>query len=706
MFFKPIKNIYYIQKKEKLQLNNVNQNEDFDKICFDCGRPNPELISINNGIFICQDCGIEHMLFPKGTSILIKNDIKSLSEKEKEFIKYGGNKKLYKFILELNPSLINLPLKYLYTSPLLYYYQQKLQQMVFGNKEENKSKKEIFKNKLYNLQINPNYSLKEINNFLGMNSYINSSLKRFNTSSNLNINDNIYDNNDFKNKNINNKKNKCKLDDEIHNYLFTQRTNNTHANTISSNTLTYISEKTNENNNILKNSNIVYNKPRLNTFKKGKNNKLNEYKIDNFDNLKNNSTQKKRKNISENKNVNQNSEDNIISTYNSQEISKEILSKNIYKTIAKNENDSNLENNNKEILRLSVNVSNRKKYNTNNMENKEISQKPNHSERKIKEIIINKKMSKSKDNYENLFSSLNTINTKSRIYLENRKPIQVNLSLQKTYNKYQKDNNRIKKYLKDNNLNETMNNNNESIKDDNNNDKKDKKINEINNVNSKSYKTLKKTIKKYNSNKTYLNINKNLKKEFENINNSYENKKNNKKLMDDIFYDKTFNKIKNNNINNNKNKLDSIKKKIYFKYKINNDDTIENKNNKDSIIIKEEKINKKEKEEISKKKLIFNKDNVEQFQILPQKDNKYKKNKNKTFINKEKNPLVKSLDFVENNYLCNRDKKFIKRNIISENQNKSFRKLFYNSTTDLRIGETFKNSIRNKYKREKSLKKK
>ena len=705
MFFKPIKNIYYIQKKEKLQLNNVNQNEDFDKICFDCGRPNPELISINNGIFICQDCGIEHMLFPKGTSILIKNDIKSLSEKEKEFIKYGGNKKLYKFILELNPSLINLPLKYLYTSPLLYYYQQKLQQMVFGNKEENKSKKEIFKNKLYNLQINPNYSLKEINNFLGMNSYINSSLKRFNTSSNLNINDNIYDNNDFKNKNINNKKNKCKLDDEIHNYLFTQRTNNTHANTISSNTLTYISEKTNENNNILKNSNIVYNKPRLNTFKKGKNNKLNEYKIDNFDNLKNNSTQKKRKNISENKNVNQNSEDNIISTYNSQEISKEILSKNIYKTIAKNENDSNLENNNKEILRLSVNVSNRKKYNTNNMENKEISQKPNH-ERKIKEIIINKKMSKSKDNYENLFSSLNAINTKSRIYLENRKPIQVNLSLQKTYNKYQKDNNRIKKYLKDNNLNETMNNNNESIKDDNNNDKKDKKINEINNVNSKSYKTLKKTIKKYNSNKTYLNINKNLKKEFENINNSYENKKNNKKLMDNIFYNKTYNKIKNNNINNNKNKLDSIKKKIYFKYKTNNDDTIENKNNKDSIIIKEEKINKKEKEEISKKKLIFNKDNVEQFQILPQKDNKYKKNKNKTFINKEKNPLVKSLDFVENNYLCNRDKKLIKRNIISENQNKSFRKLFYNSTTDLRIGETFKNSIRNKYKREKSLKKK
>ena len=80
---------------------------------------------------------------------------------------------------------------------------------------------------------------------------------------------------------MNNKKKKyknltnCKLDDEIYNYVFTQRTNNTHANTVSnSNTLTYVSEKTIENNNNenlinqknkskLKGSNIVYNKPKL-----------------------------------------------------------------------------------------------------------------------------------------------------------------------------------------------------------------------------------------------------------------------------------------------------------------------------------------------------------------------------------------------------------------------------------------------------------
>ena len=784
MLINSMNDLYNTSNNSKFQIKNTIQKEDFDKNCFDCGKMNPELISINNGIYICQKCGMDHMLLPGGTSILIKNDIKSLSEKEKLFLEYGGNIKLYEFVLNNCPSLIKLPRKFLYTSSILYHYQKQLQQLVYENTNPIKTKREIFQNKLSRLQINPNYSLKEINNSLAtmINSNASSSLKRFNTTTNLNTNDYMYKENSIKINTLSNKikknnDNNCKLDESIQNYLFTQKTNNTHANTISSNNVTY-TETSNENNNMNKNeyfnkcyenikqipknknflikSRIVYNKPRLSKHKTNTLKIENNYKYNNstnyFDNIYNTINNCNNNNFKNNfientdvidnifieqikkplkkinktyffkEKINQNIEDNYIHTDTDKEKSKEIISPNFKSNIFKiNYIDNNINLTN----RYSARVSKRKKTFSNYIDNILPNQKKIKSERKIKEIIINKKMNKSNDDFDNLDNNLNRTHIKSKTFLENRKPIQVNLNVQSAFHKYQNDNYKLNNYLKDYNLHEIIINNdysNDSI-----NDKTETKSTEVKNDNklginyikSQTVKTSNKKIKKYNTNTVHLNINKNLKKEYKNINNSFQEKKKKKIIGDNInkeniYINNTFNKIINYN-NYDKNTYDSKKGKkiIYFKNKINNNNfnikniKVKQQQNRNISV---ETTNKKEKEkEISTEKIdIFKKEYVEQFQILPvttQKENTSKKIKNNNQKGnkniKEVNPLIKSQDFAEKHINENN----LIRNTVNENESKNIRYYLYNSTNKLINGETFKNSIRNRYKRERSNKK-
>ena len=51
-----------------------------NSICFDCGVENPVFVSINNGIFLCDQCATVHMSFPQGISIIENNDLYALSE--------------------------------------------------------------------------------------------------------------------------------------------------------------------------------------------------------------------------------------------------------------------------------------------------------------------------------------------------------------------------------------------------------------------------------------------------------------------------------------------------------------------------------------------------------------------------------------------------------------------------------------------------
>ena len=131
MLYKNLNNTYMKNKNKLIPLSKIHfENIEIENNCFDCGCRNPELISINNGILICSSCGINHMTFPPGASILVSNEKNSLTEKELQYLKLGGNKKLYEFILSQCPSLINLPKKLFYISPLIEYYRKRLENLV------------------------------------------------------------------------------------------------------------------------------------------------------------------------------------------------------------------------------------------------------------------------------------------------------------------------------------------------------------------------------------------------------------------------------------------------------------------------------------------------------------------------------------------------------------------------------------------------
>ncbi len=361
-------------------------------------------------------------------------------------------------------------------------------------------------------------------------------------------------------------------------------------------------------------------------------------------------------------------------------------------------------------------------------------------------------MNKSNDDFDNLY---NIIHFKTKTFLDDRKPIQVNLNMQSTFHRCQKDNYRLNNYLKNYNFNDVIIINNEYINNSFNDKteekkKEEKKDSDLGNNYMKSHtceNSNKRTKKKYDINTVHLNINKNLHKVFQttnnynNYNNSFENNKN-KKMNEEninkenIYINNTFNKIINYN-NFNKSTFDAkSRKRIYCKNKINkkNSFTITgNKILKKQKKIKEVLLNKNEKEEEKKenkkedtlsKNIIFKSENVEHFQIIPikeqQKDDKnkndfnkkenrnYKDNMNKDYRDyREKNPLVKSQDLTET-IMCKKEKEKSNRNNKREKDNEFLVNTHQtsNSTNDLKIGETFKNSIRNRYKRERSHKKK
>ena len=104
-------------------------------ICFDCGAENPIFVSINNGIFLCNQCASVHMSFPKGVSIIENNDLYSLSENELKFLAEGGNTSLNDFILDEFPKLENYSQKLLYKTRAMDYYRKRLHYYVNGGIE-------------------------------------------------------------------------------------------------------------------------------------------------------------------------------------------------------------------------------------------------------------------------------------------------------------------------------------------------------------------------------------------------------------------------------------------------------------------------------------------------------------------------------------------------------------------------------------------
>ena len=113
--------------------------DEMNNECFDCGALNPEFISINNAIFLCKNCSYLHKKFPVEISKIILNNLYKLEEKELYYLYFGGNRKLSEFIY-FNPRLSKYKSDMLYKMKELIYYRNNLSNIVNEKLGINKNK--------------------------------------------------------------------------------------------------------------------------------------------------------------------------------------------------------------------------------------------------------------------------------------------------------------------------------------------------------------------------------------------------------------------------------------------------------------------------------------------------------------------------------------------------------------------------------------
>ena len=103
--------------------------DEMNKECFDCGSLNPEYVSINNSIFLCEKCSFLHRKYHDEISKIIPNNLYKLEEKELYYLYFGGNRKLSEFIY-LNPKLSKYKSDILYKMNEMRYYRNNLANIV------------------------------------------------------------------------------------------------------------------------------------------------------------------------------------------------------------------------------------------------------------------------------------------------------------------------------------------------------------------------------------------------------------------------------------------------------------------------------------------------------------------------------------------------------------------------------------------------
>ena len=107
-------------------------NDPMNNSCFDCGKPNPEYISANNGVFICNNCMLVHYRFNDKISLIIKNNLYQLNDQQINYLFNGGNRYLLEFISNYFPQLENYKPELFYRTIAMQYYRELLFYLVEG----------------------------------------------------------------------------------------------------------------------------------------------------------------------------------------------------------------------------------------------------------------------------------------------------------------------------------------------------------------------------------------------------------------------------------------------------------------------------------------------------------------------------------------------------------------------------------------------
>ena len=649
-------------KKRKIAIIMQNPN---NNICFECSKINPDFISINNAIFLCKDCVKNHLKLPKSISNIIPNNINNLSNKNIQYLAYGGNKNLNEFILNDFPDLYKLSPNDLYRTYALDYYRKLIEYLVEGGikpiKPEGQSAYDLIKEINSEQNADINYNPKRNHKLI----------RKIKTDSFIKYRNNPYPKRkpiiginsiskftNFSNQNRNNTKNKLSQ-------TTTNLTNNYKFSNISLNENNYYHTHTKINSSDIDNKRTFYPNFRDN------------YDIDDDSNFSikkgtiyNNSIPFKninlrekilRKNDLDNElkilNSNPNKNNNIYAKYMTQNYfnnhKKNINKKNLYR----NDNSYNINRNNKTTI-----FNYQRKRNINNMELRAYLQ---NKYRENENYILNLKLNSAKPSLINNLNEKQILEAKNNSNINNiNNNIIINRNLNVFYNNDNNNNNNSfntsakifqKKQIGNSfSINEKRN----SFSDFNNlNNKLDYFINQNNseNIFNNQNNPVKKIIRRNDKNKIFIKVNKvktisKTNQEFK-IHNDYINEANNKNIS------KNEQIINQNNSNNNKN---------------NNDKKYYNKNNKESqnqesmIIQRISRVIKKQKEKKEKIKQTNEIKNLSQnsakykIKILKVEkiNNKNKKQENIQIASKNNDKNIKFKIYKRN------DKSFSDKNLI------------------------------------------
>ena len=180
--------MFFKNKNKKNQKIQEIYSDEINNQCFDCGKPNPNFISANNGVFICKECMEIHYQFSDEISLLIKNNLFLLNDQQINYIYYGGNRKLLEFINREYPELINYPPEMLYKTHAMQYYRDNLFYMVEGGNKP--------------VKPNENIAYRLIPDLLSYYSFTEKREKNNNNNNYNNLNSNTYKENNEGNINI------------------------------------------------------------------------------------------------------------------------------------------------------------------------------------------------------------------------------------------------------------------------------------------------------------------------------------------------------------------------------------------------------------------------------------------------------------------------------------------------------------------------
>ena len=120
-------------EQEPIKGNPILDLYEANRKCADCNSENPRMISVNNGITLCEKCAEEHKKLGNSISY-IRKLTDPIDEYILNFFKKGGNGK-FKFTCDTLKIDLSLPIEKKYKTYGLDYYRRNLKNKVLGEKE-------------------------------------------------------------------------------------------------------------------------------------------------------------------------------------------------------------------------------------------------------------------------------------------------------------------------------------------------------------------------------------------------------------------------------------------------------------------------------------------------------------------------------------------------------------------------------------------